>query len=434
MSLLLALSAMPAAQAYDIHVASGYYNYSGPSQRSVFLTYANLENNLDAYSGEVIIPATINYGGRDIPVKGVGDHAMFNCQFVEKAVFPEGVTYILDQALSHCYYMTELQLPESLEKIGDYAFEFCEDLTTVTIPAKVEEFGYGVFSFCKGIQEYKVAEGNPVLTAHDGALFAKGGKTLVQYPAAKAATDYVVPAEVTAIADYAFSPAPQLVTITIGDAVEEIQPSTFSQCEALQALKVSDQNAHLAAVDGVLFTKDMTTLLSYPVKRDGRTYEVPEGVTTLADMAFANVVYGIYSLTLPESLTSVGAFCMQGSMPTLLTVNAHVPPTADLNPFPDAMYAETIVYVNEADLDAYRNDPVWGRFAKLRAIGTGGLDSIEQEASAIRVEGNTVAAPGLIEAYSADGRIVASGYDSLTLPAHGLYIIKTAGQTLKAAF
>ena len=121
----------------------------------------------------------------------------------------------MDQAFSHCYGMKTLTLPSTLTFIGDYAFEYCEDLTTVTIPAAVEEFGSNVFTNCNGLTEIKVEEGNPILEDIDGVLYLKSPKMLVQYPSGKGADEYTIPAGVTVVAPYAFSPAYNLRTITI---------------------------------------------------------------------------------------------------------------------------------------------------------------------------------------------------------------------------
>ncbi len=59
-------------------------------------------------------------------------------------------------------------------------------------------------------------------------------------------------------------------------------------------------------------------------------------------------------------------------------------------------------------------------------------DNVADEA-AISVDGRTVNAAGTVAAYSTTGALVASGNDTLTLPAAGLYIIKAGTQTVKVS-
>ncbi|MBQ6021106.1 MAG: leucine-rich repeat protein, partial [Clostridia bacterium] len=57
-------------------------------------------------------------------------------------------------------------------------------------------------------------------------------------------------------------------------------------CENLTAYEVAAGNSVFAAVDGVLFTKDETTLLSYPAGRDAAEYTIPAGTAAVAENAF----------------------------------------------------------------------------------------------------------------------------------------------------
>ena len=433
-TLMLALSAFPAAQAYDIHVASGFYNFSGPSQRSVYLTYASLQDNLDAYSGDVVIPATITYNGKEIPVKGVGDHALFNCQRVTSVTLPEGVTYILDQAFSHCYAMQSLSLPSTLEMVNDYAFEFCDDLTTVTIPAKVSEFGYAVFSNCLGLTEIKVEEGNSVLKDVDGVLYTADGSTLVQYPAGLTATAFSIPDEVSVVTDYAFSPAPHLHKVAMGAAVREINPLTFADCTALTSVTVDAGNPFMSDIDGVLFDKDATKIITYPACRATAEYVLTETVTTVGDMAFANASR-LRDLTLPEGVASIGAYAFIGSAPATITVKAHKPPLTDLAPFDTRVYTTATLYVHADDIAAYQRNSVWGQFKSILSIEQAGLGSVGDNTSTVRIIGDTViAADGIpVTAYLPDGRLAASGIGCVTLPSPGMYIVTLGATSIKVA-
>lgn len=64
---------------------------------------------------------------------------------------------------------------------------------------------------------------------------------------------------------------------------------------------------------------------------------------------------------------------------------------------------------------------------------SGSVSDIAAAGAAIRVDGRTVNAAGAIAAYSTTGALIASGNDTLTLPAAGLYIIKAGTQTVKVS-
>ena len=63
-------------------------------------------------------------------------------------------------------------------------------------------------------------------------------------------------------------------------------------------------------VDGVLFTKDGKTLLSYSTGRTATHYDVPKGVERIADQAFINEY--LQTISLPIGLKEVGDYGFSG--------------------------------------------------------------------------------------------------------------------------
>ena len=73
----------------------------------------------------------------------------------------------------------------------------------------------------------------------------------------------------------------------------------------VQAIEVDSSNPYFKSVDGVLYSKDGKTLLSYPHHKEGDVFEVPEFVSAIADNAFC--AYDRPStIKIPESVTSIG--------------------------------------------------------------------------------------------------------------------------------
>lgn len=67
---------------------------------------------------------------------------------------------------------------------------------------------------------------------------------------------------------------------------------------------VDKNNPYFKAVDGVLFSKDGKTLIDYPTLKEGREYNVPDGVEYIGERAFYNTVY-IEIVNLPEGLKGI---------------------------------------------------------------------------------------------------------------------------------
>lgn len=119
---------------------------------------------------------------------------------------------------------------------------------------------------------------------------------------------------VTKVADFCANNLENIHTIYIGKNVKEIGNWAFENNQKLQKFIVDEENPYFCSVDGVLFTKDMKTLLFYPVAKDvkevkneeGNTvkqsqYVVPDSVETIRTKAFYKCGY-LTSITLPDSV------------------------------------------------------------------------------------------------------------------------------------
>lgn len=91
------------------------------------------------------------------------------------------------------------------------------------------------------------------------------------------ATAISIPDEVTCISDKSFK---KVKAISLGKNVE-----TVHRVE-VEWFDVSEGNANFSSVDGVLFNKDKTELVRYPVLRDSKEYEVPSFCVTIKKEAF----------------------------------------------------------------------------------------------------------------------------------------------------
>jgi hypothetical protein len=72
----------------------------------------------------------------------------------------------------------------------------------------------------------------------------------------------------------------------------------------LASINVSPNNTVYASVDGVLYNKDLTTLIKYPIAKAGEKFDIPESVTTIGRGAFANAT-NLTGVNIPESVQKI---------------------------------------------------------------------------------------------------------------------------------
>lgn len=121
---------------------------------------------------------------------------------------------------------------------------------------------------------------------------------------------------ITAINKLSISSADTLEVINIGKNITNIDEWGITGCLHLKKINVSSKNENYCSVDGVLFTKDMKTLVSYPnanravyssggALKQKATYEIPDGVETISKCAFYKC-YGLEKVTLPDTIKTIG--------------------------------------------------------------------------------------------------------------------------------
>ena len=91
---------------------------------------------------------------------------------------------------------------------------------------------------------------------------------------------------VIAIDQGAFVACNQLLAVQIPATVKNIGKYAFSDCSSLLLFSVDPQNPAYCAQSGVLYSKDMTSLLSYPAGRPCPTATIPASVTYISAKAF----------------------------------------------------------------------------------------------------------------------------------------------------
>lgn len=149
-----------------------------------------------------------------------------------------------------------------------------------------------------------------------------GEAAVKEVPNKTSLTEITIPDEydgcpVTSIADFAAVNLENATVINIGKNVKEIGGWAFENDQKLTAFNVDDDNPYFCDVDGVLFTKDMKTLLFYPPDRnvnvstdsDGKEvknieYDIPDSVETIRTKAFYKCQY-LTDLTFPSELKTI---------------------------------------------------------------------------------------------------------------------------------
>lgn len=218
-----------------------YYNLDAKTETAEVTKGKTAGGDDINYTGEVIIPASIEKDYVTYHVTSIAGYAFQSCSQLTSVTIPEGVTSIGDHAFSTCG-ITSLNLPSTVTKIGERAFWECNGIEQVTIPGGITEIGAGVFSGCRNLASLSINGNNTkYYTSEDGhALMEVDGKyvTLLW-------SNSIIPTEVTIVGCNAFTYS-NISSIVIPEGVESILTDAFDSSKNLTSITIPSTVTEIA--------------------------------------------------------------------------------------------------------------------------------------------------------------------------------------------
>lgn len=303
-------------------------------------------------------------------LQSISSNMFSSCGSLTTIEIPNSVTSIESHAFSDCDNLIEITIPDNVTKIGREVFYGCDNLEKINIGKKVNEIGLYTFYNCPALKEINVSDNNSIFSSIDGVLFNKPKTILMIYPKAKNDNTYIVPSTVVEIANRAFYGNTSLVNITISSNVVGIGEqalaftkinaitlpkslinldlTAFEGCDDLKEIKVEEGNPDYQSIDGNLYAYG-TILAKYASGKNEKTFEIPEGVTSLLywyhSMGNCPTLETVY---LPETIENVSCEFFEGC------------PALKYNEYQGGYYLGSknnpylvLMYINNKDLTTY---------------------------------------------------------------------------------
>jgi hypothetical protein len=296
-------------------------------------------------------------------VTSIGDKSFSLCGELTKVTLPNSVETIGKMAFSGCGKLQNITLPNSLTSIGNFAFSNCSALSEIAIPSEITSIGHSVFNDCRHL--HSVTLPASLTSIGENAFSGCRDLTSISLPygiswIGKSAFGYSglqeinLPNSLTSLGESAFGHT-KLKSVVIPASMKNIDPMAFNECRNLAAIYVDANNPNYCDIEGVLFSKDMTSLCLYPC--GGPTeYIVPSGTKTIGQAAFWGCSY-LETIIMPNTVTKVNwrAFANCSKLSTVsLSANLEV---IEVCAFSDCKSIEKIVIpysVNEVKLSAFK--------------------------------------------------------------------------------
>ena len=250
--------------------------------------------NYSFYGCEYLVNVTLPDG-----VTKIGHRAFYSCNSLANITIPDTVTTIGQSAFYYCYSLKSINIPYGITTISAGAFNLCEKFTKITIPDSVTEIGEYAFAGCDGLTEVVIPDNVTTIGKH-------------AFSGCYGLISVTIGNGVTTIGNSAFNSCKGLTTITIPKNVATIGSRAFANCEKLTGIMVDNDNQYFVNDEyGVLFNKDKTTLMQYPIGHTRTSYTIPDGVTTIEEMAFYNCS-ALTNITFPNGVETINYCAFDG--------------------------------------------------------------------------------------------------------------------------
>ena len=238
--------------------------------------------------------------------------AAFSGSGIESIHLPANLKTISTAAFSGCTNLKSVEFPEALTKIESRAFEK-SGLIRMELPDTVTTMGSGVFSECPNLEFVKLPRNLEIIELSmfekcaklQSVVFPENVKVIGRWAFmwCDELQNFTLPESVETIGLQAFIDCESLTEVTIPANVTIIEQNSFSGCGKLRAIYVAEGNPAYQSVDGVLMTKDGTMVHTCPGAKEG-TFVIPNGVTTIASLAFFDC-QNLKRLVIPATLTTI---------------------------------------------------------------------------------------------------------------------------------
>lgn len=237
-----------------------------------------------------------------------------NINYVTSVKIELGITNIPALTFAGAYALEQIEIPDSVTRIETGAFGVCINLRKIDISSAVLELYDGAFAGCLFLEEINVSRNNPNYLSEDGVLFDKEKKVLLKYPINKQSEIYTIPEGVETIEE-SVGDVDKLFIMWIGDSLSiplkkltipsSFQDETFVQVysdfENLEEALVHEENPYFSSNEGIVYNKDFSRLILYPMANDAEKYIVSEGITSLESIQSKKMKHIVLSSTIEDT-------------------------------------------------------------------------------------------------------------------------------------
>ena len=204
--------------------------------------------------------------------QGIEEREIIGCVGGKKGPYniSNGITIIGDFAFQECTGITSITIPSTVKEIKKYGLYLLNSIETLTIPGNVKKLGHAAIHYCTALKTVTLEEG------------------------------------VEEIANEMFKYCINLQTVNLPSTLKTVGTGIFKSTNKLTTVTTPDVPINKFAAKGnMLFTKDLTELVSVGCDSTKTIIEVPSHVRVIRDHAISDNIF-VKEVRIKPGVTTIG--------------------------------------------------------------------------------------------------------------------------------
>ena len=204
--------------------------------------------------------------------QGIEEREIIGCVGGKKGPYniSNGITIIGDFAFQECTGITSITIPSTVKEIKRYGLYLLNSIENLTIPGNVKKLGHAAIHYCTALKTVTLEEG------------------------------------VEEIASEIFKYCINLQTVNLPSTLKTVGTGIFKSTNKLTTVTTPDVPTNKFAAKGnMLFTKDLTELVSVGCDSTKTIIEVPSHVRVIRDHAISDNIF-VKEVRIKPGVTTIG--------------------------------------------------------------------------------------------------------------------------------